>query len=146
MQLSKSIKQTWRMQLSKPIKQTWRMQLSKPIKQTWRMQLSKPSKQTWRMQLSKPSKQTWRRVMKTDPWYVLVNLYQTISKVWLWKMVVWQCLSWEVYSCIIVFERAAWGSWVSNMADILTEVMHLYSPGGLTCYWIIRDNKSCIVN
>jgi len=27
-------------------------------------------------------------VMKTDPQYLLVNLYQTIAKVWLWKMVV----------------------------------------------------------
>jgi len=27
----------------------------------------------------------------------------------------------------------------SNMADILTEVMNLYSPGGLTCYWIISQ-------
>jgi len=26
--------------------------------------------------------------MKTDPPYLLVNLYQTIPKVWLWKMVV----------------------------------------------------------
>ena len=54
-------------------------------------------------------------------------------------------LSWEVHSCIM-FERAARGSRFSNMADILTEVMHLYSTGGLTCYWIIRDNKSIIVN
>jgi len=26
------------------------------------------------------------------------------------------------------------------MADILTEVMHLYSTGGLICYWRIRGN------
>jgi len=30
------------------------------------------------------------RVMKTAPRYLLVNLYQTIPKVWLSKMVVWQ--------------------------------------------------------
>jgi len=35
---------------------------------------------------------------------------------------------------------------ISNMDDILTEVMHLHSPGCLTCYWLIRGNKSCIVN
>jgi len=80
---------------------------------------------------------------KTDPRYLLVNLYQTIP-VWLWKMVVRQCLSWEVHSCIL-FERAARGSRFSNKADILTEVMHLYSTEGLTCYWRIRDDKSCIV-
>ena len=63
-------------------------------------------------------------VMKTDPRYVLVNLYQTIPKVWLWKMVVRQLLSCEVYSCIL-FQRAARGSRMfSNMADILSEVMH----------------------
>jgi len=27
------------------------------------------------------------------------------------------------------------------MADIFTEVMHLYSTAGFTCYWIIRDNE-----
>jgi len=38
-------------------------------------------------------------------------------------------LSWEVYSCIL-FQRAARGSRIlSNTADILTEVMHLYSTG-----------------
>jgi len=32
------------------------------------------------------------------------------------------------------------------MADILTEVMRLYSTGGLICYWRIRGTKCCIVN
>jgi len=41
------------------------------------------------------------RAMKTDPLYLLVNSYQTISKVWLWKMTMRQILSWEVYSCIL---------------------------------------------
>ena len=46
-----------------------------------------------------------------------------------------------MYSCIL-FQRAARGSRLfSNMADILTEVMHLYSTGGLTCYSRIRDNE-----
>jgi len=27
------------------------------------------------------------------------------------------------------------------MADILTEEMHLYSTGSLTCYWRIRGNE-----
>ena len=30
---------------------------------------------------------------------------------------------------------------LSKKADILTEVMHLYSTGGLTCYWRIRGNE-----
>ena len=73
------------------------------------------------------------RVMKTDPRYLLVNLYQTIPKAWLWEMVVRHTLRWKFYSCIL-FQRAARGSRIfSNMADILTEVMHLYSTGGLTC-------------
>ena len=64
------------------------------------------------------------RAMKTYPRYLLVNLFQTIIKVWLWKMVVGHILSWGVYSCIL-FQRAAQGSWLFlNMADILTEVMH----------------------
>jgi len=29
----------------------------------------------------------------------------------------------------------------TNMADILTEVMHFYSMGGLTSYWRIRGNE-----
>ena len=38
-------------------------------------------------------------------------------------------LSWEVYARIL-FKRAARGSQIcSNMADILTEVMYLYSTG-----------------
>ena len=45
-------------------------------------------------------------------------------------MVVRHVLSKEVYSCIL-FQRAARGSRIfTNMADILTEVMHLYSTGG----------------
>jgi len=43
--------------------------------------------------------------MKTDPRYLLANLYQTISKVWLLKMVVRQILSWEVYACINVLHE-----------------------------------------
>jgi len=55
-------------------------------------------------------------------------------------------LSWDVHSCI-QFERAARGSQIfSNMADILTEAMHLYSTGGLTCYSRIRGNYLFIVN
>ena len=81
------------------------------------------------------------RAMMTDPRYLLVNLHQTIPKVWLWKMVVRHILTWEVYSCIL-FQHAARGSRIiSNMADILTKVMHLYSTGGLTCYFRIRGNK-----
>jgi len=45
------------------------------------------------------------RVMKTDPRYLLVDLCQTISKVWSWKMLVWQCLSLEVHSCILFSRR-----------------------------------------
>ena len=83
--------------------------------------------------------------MKTDPRY-LVNFYQTIPKVCSWKMVVRHILSWDVHSCI-QFERAARGSQIfSNMADILTEAMHLYSTGGLTCYSRIRSNYLLIVN
>jgi len=73
--------------------------------------------------------------MKTDHRYLLVNLYQTIPKVWLWKMVVCHFLSFEVYSCIL-FECAARVSRIFS-----TEVMHLYSTGGLACYWRIRGNK-----
>jgi len=40
------------------------------------------------------------RAMKTGLRYLLVNLYQTIPKVWLWKMVVRDILSWKVYACI----------------------------------------------
>ena len=36
--------------------------------------------------------------MKTDPRYLLVNLYQTITKLWLWKNLVRHILSSEVYS------------------------------------------------
>jgi len=80
--------------------------------------------------------------IKTDPQYLLINFYLlTISKVWLWKMVVQQILSWEVCSCIL-FQRAARGSRIfSNTADILTEVMHVYSTGSLTSYWRIRGNE-----
>ena len=86
------------------------------------------------------------RAMKTDPRYLLVNLYQTIAKVWWRKMMVWHILSCEVYSCIL-FERAARVSRTfSNMADILSEVMYLYSKWGLTCYWGIYCNEWCIVN
>ena len=84
--------------------------------------------------------------MKTDPWYLLANSYQTIPQVRLWKMVVRQILSWEAYSCIL-FQRAARGSRrFSNMANNLTEVMYINSMGGLTCCWRIRDNEWCIVN
>ena len=49
-------------------------------------------------------------------------------------------------SCIL-FQRATRGSRTfSNMADILTEVMYLYSTGVLTCYWRFRGNGRCIVN
>jgi len=82
------------------------------------------------------------RAMKTDPWYLLFNAYQTISKVWLWKMVVRSILSWYVYSCIL-FQRGS--RIVSNTADILTEKMHFYSTGGSTCDWIIRGKEWFIV-
>jgi len=50
-------------------------------------------------------------------------------------------LSWEVNPCIL-FQRAARGSWIySNMADILTEVMHVYRKEGLTCYCRMRGNE-----
>jgi len=38
------------------------------------------------------------RAMKTDPRLILVNLYQTIFKTWLWKVGVRQMLSFEVHS------------------------------------------------
>jgi len=39
-------------------------------------------------------------------------------------------------------ESAARGSQIfSNMTDILSEVMHLYSTGSLTYYWRIRGNE-----
>jgi len=45
----------------------------------------------------------------------------------------------DVYSCIL-FQRAARGSRIfSNMADILTEVMYVYSTVGLTCNWMIKE-------
>ena len=79
--------------------------------------------------------------MKTNPRYLLVNLYQTIPKVWLLQMVEGHILSWEAHSCIL-FQRAARGSRpVSNMADILTEVMHLYSTAGLSYDWKICGNE-----
>jgi len=49
------------------------------------------------------------RVMKTDPLYLLVDLYQTITKVCSWKMVVRQIFSLGVYLCILS-QRAARGS------------------------------------
>ena len=86
------------------------------------------------------------RAMKAGCRYLLVNLYQIIPNVWLWYMVVRHILSSDVHSCI-QFERAARGSQIfSNMADILTEAMQLYSTGGLTCYSRIRGNYLFIVN
>jgi len=77
------------------------------------------------------------RAMKTDPQYLLVSLCHTIPKIWLRKMVMWQMLSWEVYSRIL-FKCAAWGSRIfSNSADILTQVMHLYSTEGATGEFIV---------
>ena len=53
----------------------------------------------------------------------------------------WTERSEAVRSCIL-FQRASRGSRIfSNMADILTEVMHLYSTGRLTCSWRTRDNE-----
>ena len=81
------------------------------------------------------------RAMMTDSRYLLFHFYQTIPKVWLWKMVVRQILSWKVYSCTS-FQRAARGSRIfSNTADILTEVMNIYNTGGLTCDWRIRGHE-----
>jgi len=75
--------------------------------------------------------------MTTDSRYLLV----IFLSVWLWKMVVRQILSWEVHKCML-FQRAARESRiVSNTGDILTKVMHVYSTGGLTCYWRIRGNE-----
>ena len=51
----------------------------------------------------------YERVCHEDSPSILVNLCQTIPKVWFWKMVVRQILSWEIYSCIL-FLRAAQGS------------------------------------
>ena len=45
---------------------------------------------------------------KTDPRSLLVNIYQIIPKIWLWKMVVRHIFSLGVYSCIL-FQRAARG-------------------------------------
>jgi len=50
-------------------------------------------------------------------------------------------LSREIHSCILI-ELAARGS----RSDILTEIMHLYSTGGLTCYLRIRVDKSLTVD
>ena len=81
------------------------------------------------------------RAMKTDPRYLVVTFYQTIHKVWLWKMAVCQNLICEVYSCIL-FQGAARGSRIfSNMTDILIVIIHVYSTGGLICNWRIRDNE-----
>jgi len=50
-------------------------------------------------------------------------------------------------SWMLLLKRVARGSRIfSNMGDILTEVIHLYSTGGLICYWRIRGNERCIVN
>ena len=92
----------------------------------------------WRQSLC-----TRGHAMKTDPWYLFVTFYQIIFKVWLWKMVVWQILSWEVYSCILFQRATQWSRIFSNMADILTRVMHLYNTWGLTCYWRICYNEWC---
>ena len=77
--------------------------------------------------------------MKTDPRYLLVNLYPTISSMVI-KTPVRTNLSWEVYSWILL-QLDAPGSWCSNKADILIEIMHLYNTEGLTCYWRIRGNE-----
>jgi len=34
---------------------------------------------------------------------------------------------------------------IFKLGDIQTEIMHLYSTGGLTCYWRIRCNEICNV-
>jgi len=77
----------------------------------------------------------YERACHEDPRYLLVIFYQTISKVWLWKMVVRQILSWQVYSCILCQRTARGSRIVSNTDDILTEVMHFYCTEGLTCDW-----------
>ena len=71
----------------------------------------------------------YERACHEDIRYLLVNLYQTITKVCLWKAVVWRILSWEGYSCILFQGAARWSRICSNMTDILTEVMHFsYTP------------------
>ena len=87
----------------------------------------------------------YERACHEDLRYLLVNLYQTIPKVWLWKMLVWQVLSGNVYWCSL-FQHVARGSRIFSKMVIVTEIIHLYSMGGLTCYWRIRSNEWCIVN
>ena len=45
-----------------------------------------------------------RRAIKTHPRCQLVYLYQTIPKVWLWKMVVGHILSWADFYVIYVID------------------------------------------
>ena len=76
--------------------------------------------------------------------YNLVNLYQTIPKVWLWKMVVWHFSAGKFIhaSCFNVLHEY---HETSNKVDILTGVLHFYSKGGLTFYWRFRGNEWCIL-
>ena len=78
--------------------------------------------------------------MKTDSRYLLVNLYQTIPKVWLWVYFKLGSLFMHPFQCAARESRI-----MSNMVDILIEVMHLYNTRGLTCYQRIRVNELCTI-
>ena len=71
------------------------------------------------------------RVMKTDSRYLLVNLY-----VWLWRMVLWPFVSWDV-SCSNELHEDH--NSFSNMADIPTEVIHAVLPV------FNRENQSIVI-
>ena len=108
--------------------------------------------QIWHMELSRPIRghkiisficedRIYENVLEGVPRRLTVDTHWLIYIIsYFWKMAVWQCLSWKFHSCIL-FERAARGSRFSNMADILTKVMYLYSTGGLTCYWMSHSDK-----
>ena len=134
------------------------MQLAQLLEACWH----ETDTQIWSVVLSKPIRghklfrliceegiyeSVWGgRAMKTDPRLILVNLYQPIFKTWLWKVGVRQMLSFEVYSWIL-FQRDAWILRIFwNMVDFLTKVLHLYSTGGLTCYWRIHGIEWYIAN
>jgi len=74
--------------------------------------------------------------MKTDPRYLLVNLHQTIPKVWLLKMVEQQSLFMHPFpTCCTRITH------IFKQGRYSYQVMHLYSTEGLTCYWRIRGNE-----
>jgi len=66
-------------------------------------------------------------VIKTDPRYILINLYMTIHQVWQWKMVVWHILSWDVYSYSKLYKRVTAKSYGLNRLDgTITGVQNIH--------------------